>query len=353
MNRMKFSSFHLFHQHDGWSEREVYDYNLAVVEYLEEMGFDGVWLAEHHFRDYGLVNNIPSMLAYIAGRTSKIRLGTGVYILPLHNPIQIAEEMAQLDLVSNGRVDFGAGRGYQSLEFSRFGVDLSESRGRFEEALDIITRLWTENDVTYEGKFYRCEGITLKPKPVQRPIPAYVASTSPETIKYCAPRGLPILGDGAATWGGLKRAAEGWKAEMEAQGKPTAGLDLTAMRSVYVAPTNEQAREDLHKFEMGYDRTRIYNRQSAPIDPKTGKIAKGYEFWETHYFKGGELSDEFRWDKIEVIGDPERVVQQVQTLQSFGYTNLMCDFGSTRPLPLAEMKKIIKLFADEVIPAFR
>ncbi|MFD2499699.1 LLM class flavin-dependent oxidoreductase [Rhizorhabdus histidinilytica] len=152
MARMKFSAFLLYHQHAGWSEKQVYDYNTELVEHLEECGFDGVWVAEHHFRDYGLCTNIPAMLSYLAARTSKIRLGSGVLILPLHNPILIAEEIAQLDLLSNGRFDFGIGRGYQSLEFSRLGVDLSEARERFDEALDLINRLWREDDVSHSGK---------------------------------------------------------------------------------------------------------------------------------------------------------------------------------------------------------
>ncbi|WP_206377192.1 LLM class flavin-dependent oxidoreductase [Sphingomonas sp. G-3-2-10] len=350
--KMKFSSFHLFHQHDGWSEKQVYDYNVELVEYLEEQGFHGVWLAEHHFRNYGLCNNVPAMLSHLAGRTSKIRLGSGVIILPLHNPIMIAEELAQLDLLSNGRVDFGVGRGYQSLEFSRFGVELSEARERLEEGLELIHRLWAENEVSFEGKFYRCEGLELKPKPLQRPIPTYVASISPDTVVRCAQRNLPILGDPVATWSSLKRAADTWHRTMDELDFDAGAHELCAMRTVYVGETNEQAREDLARFEIGFDRAKVINSQSAPLDPKTGKIAKGYEFWEGRYLKGGSVDNDFRWDQLEIIGDPERVIQQVRTLQSFGYNNLMCDFGSTRPFPIKEMKRVIKFFADEVMPAF-
>jgi len=350
--KMKFSSFHLFHQHDGWSEQQVYDYNVELVEYLEECGFHGVWVAEHHFRNYGLCNNVPAMLSHLAARTSRIRLGSGVIILPLHNPIMVAEELAQLDLLSNGRVDFGVGRGYQSLEFARFGVELSEARERLEEGLDLIHRLWRDDSVTFDGKFYSCEELELKPKPLQRPIPTYIASISPDTVVRCAQRGLPILGDPVATWSSLKRAADTWHATMAEMNFDADAHELCAMRTVYAAPTNEQAREDLARFELGFDRAKVINTQSAPLDPKTGKIAKGYEFWEGRYLKGGSVDNDFRWDQLEIIGDPDRVIEQVRTLQSFGYNNLMCDFGSTRPFPIGEMKRIIKFFADEVMPAF-
>jgi alkanesulfonate monooxygenase SsuD/methylene tetrahydromethanopterin reductase-like flavin-dependent oxidoreductase (luciferase family) len=354
MARMKFSSFHLFHQHPGWSEREVFDYHVELVEYLEDVGFDGMWAAEHHFRDYGLCNNIPAMLSYLAARTTRLRLGTGIVVLPLHNPVLVAEEIAQLDMLSNGRVDFGVGRGYQSGEFDRFGIPIAEARERFDEALDLILKLWREDAVTFDGQFYRCSDVTLKPKPAQRLGPqAYIASISPDTVARVAKRGLPILADPLATFRRLGRAADVWHTEMAANGFATEGIDLCCMRTVYVAETNEKARADLARFEAGFDRSSIVNVQNAPIDAKTGEIAKGYEFWQDRYLKGGTLSDDFRWDQLEVIGDPQRVIGQIKDLQALGYNNVMCDFGSTRPMPIAEMKKIIKLFADEVMPEFR
>lgn len=350
---MKFSSFHLFHQHAGWSEREVYRYNIELVEFMEKLGFHGVWLAEHHFRDYGLCNSTTGLLSYLAARTSDIRLGSGVIILPLHNPVLIAEELAQLDVLSNGRVDVGVGRGYQAAEFDRFGVELSSARESFEEALDLIQRLWRDENVTHLGQFHRCHDVTLKPKPLQPSgPPLYVAAVSPDTVSRYAQRGFPILVDAVATFKNIGRAAYTWRQEMAAAGH-TVTADLCAMRSVYVAATDAQARADMHRFELGFDRSRIVSNQSAPIDSKTGEIAKGYEFWQEKYLKGGTLSDDFRWDQIDIIGSPERVIGQINMLKEFGFGNIMCDFGSTRPMPLADMKKVIKFFADEVMSAFR
>ena len=140
---------------------------------------------------------------------------------------------------------------------------------------------------------------------------------------------------------------------MAAAGHATDGIDLCAARTVYVAETNEKAREDLATFESKFDRSRIVNRGNAPIDPKTGEFAKGYEFWQERYLKGGTVSDDFRWDQLEVIGNPERVISQIETLRGLGYNNMICDFGSTRPMPIADMKKIVRLFAEEVMPHFR
>ncbi|WP_165975960.1 LLM class flavin-dependent oxidoreductase [Actinomadura rubrisoli] len=352
---MKFSTFHLFHQFAGQTAREVYDYQIEVVELLEELGFDGVWVAEHHFRDYGVVPNIFTLLANLAARTERLRLGTGIVVLPLHNPIHVAEEAAMVDLLSGGRLELGIGRGYQSVEFENFGLDLGEARDRFDECLDMILGLWTQDGFEYKGRFHETgRPLTLMPKCVQRPHPPlHVAAVSPETVELYAARGLPILADPAAPFKKIAKAAETWYATAAANGVDTAGAELVASRSVYVAPTLERAREDQARFEAGFDRSRIFNAQSAPIDPATGRAAKGFEFYQDRYLKGGSVDNEFRWNQLEVIGDPERVISQIKAIQEMGFGNLMCDFGSTRPLPLEDMKKVLRFFAAEVMPAFR
>ncbi len=351
---LKFSSFHLFNKPDNWSVKEVYDYHIELAEYLEELGFDGVWLAEHHFRDYGVCPSTLGMLSYLAARTTKLKLGTGIVVLPLHNPITIAEEAAQLDLLSNGRVKLGVGRGYQAAEFDRFNVDIKQARDRFNESLDIITKAWTEETFSYHGQYYHFDDVTLIPKPMQRPHPPiYIASISPTTVELSAKRGLPILADPVATFKNVGTAAATWQASMRDFGHNPTNHELCVMRTVYVAASNEKARQDLEKFELGFDRSKIVSKQSAPIDATTGQIAEGFEYWQSRYLKGGEVSTDFRWDQLEVVGDPERVIQQLKLLQSFGYDNIMCDFGSTRPMPISDMKKIIKFFADEVMPAFK
>jgi alkanesulfonate monooxygenase SsuD/methylene tetrahydromethanopterin reductase-like flavin-dependent oxidoreductase (luciferase family) len=350
---MKFSTFHLFHRFEGWSDRDVYAYNLELIEWIEQLGFDGVWVAEHHFRDYGAVPSIPGVLSYLAGRTEQLRLGTGIVVLPLHNPLQVAEEIAQLDVLSGGRVEFGIGRGYQSIEFEGYGIDLAEARDRFNEALDMIIGLFGQDSFSFEGKYYGCGEVTLVPQPLQRPHPPIkVAAVSPETVTLYAERGIPILADPATPFDRIRDAARTWYDVAAEAGHDTGEVELNVMRLVHVAPTLEQARDDLERFDRLFDKTRVFNEKSTPIDAKTGKIARGFEYWD-RYGKNVKVGTDFRWDRQEVVGDPERVIEQVATLRDCGFTNLMCDFGSTRPVPLDEMKATIKLFADEVIPAFR
>ncbi|GAA0384263.1 luciferase [Acrocarpospora corrugata] len=345
---MKFSTFHLFHRFDGQNFKDVYDYHLELIELAEELGFHGVRLAEHHFRDYGVAPNLFTMLAHAAARTERIRLGTGIVVLPLHNPIHVAEEAALVDVLSGGRLDLGIGRGYQSFEFEGFGVDLAEARDRFNESLEVILGLWGNETFQHEGKFYKTgTEIALVPRPTQTPHPPiHVAAVSPETVTMYAERGLPILADPAAPFRKVVQAAATWR-----EISPVPG-ELVVARSVYVAPTLERAREDQARFEAMFDRARIFNAQSAPIDPKTGKAAQGFEYYQDRYLKGGSVSNEFRWEQLEVIGDPARVISQIELLKDAGFDNLLCDFGSTRPIPLTEMKQVLRFFAAEVMPAF-
>lgn len=347
---MRFSTFHLFHRFDGQSFKEVYDHHLALIDLAEELGFDGVRLAEHHFRDYGVAPNLFTLLAHAAARTSRLRLGTGIVVLPLHNPVHVAEEAALLDVLSGGRLDLGVGRGYQSAEFQGFGVDLAEARDRFNESLDVILGLFTHDTLRHDGKYHRTGEISLVPRPLQHPHPPlHVAAVSPETVTMYAERGLPILADPAATFRKVVQAAETWRA---IAGPVTAPGGLIVSRSVYVAPTLDQAREDQARFEAAFDRTRIFNQRSAPIDPRTGQAAQGFEYYQNRYLKGGSVSNDFRWEQLEVIGDPARVIEQIAVLREAGYAELLCDFGSTRPMPFEETARLMRFFAAEVIPAF-
>lgn len=352
---MKFSTFHLFHGFEGMSHREVYRRNFEIIDLLEELGFDGVWGSEHHFRDYGLLPSITQALAYVAGRTEKLRLGTGIIVLPLHNPLRVAEEIAELDLISNGRVDFGVGRGYQAVEFEGHDISLSEARERFDEALDVILNLWSHDEVpAFSGEFSSHGALRLMPKHIQQPHPPiYVAAVSPETVERYAARGLPIIVDPATPFRKIAKAAEVWQSTATDAGHDVSDADLVASRVVWVAQTIDQAREDQERFDASFDRSRIFNERSAPIDKDTNEIAKGFEFWQGRYLKGGTVDTEFRWNQQEIIGDPERVIDQIKGLREAGYNHLMCDFGTIRPLEHEEMKNQIRFFAKEVMPEFR
>ena len=158
------------------------------VRHAEQLGFDSVWITEHHFSRHGIVSATLSLLAYLAGVTSKIRLGTGVTVIPFHNPIHLAEQAATVDLLSDGRLDFGAGRGFQWGEFHKLNIPMEEASRRFEETMDVLTKAWTSAEpFDHYGEFWQFNDMTVHPRPVQLPHPPiFVAASSEASVNRVA-----------------------------------------------------------------------------------------------------------------------------------------------------------------------
>src|SRR5262249_40658776 len=166
---MDFGTFLLLQSPSARSSQEIYARGIEMAQAAEALGFRNVWLAEHHFSTYGYLSRPAQLATYIAAKTTRLRAGTAVIVVPLHHPLVIAEEIATLDLLAGGRVDIGLGRGYQHYEFERFGLELESGRGRWEESIDIILRSFEGRPFSYEGKFFRIPDTSVFPQPVQRP----------------------------------------------------------------------------------------------------------------------------------------------------------------------------------------
>lgn len=180
---MRLSTFLLFDR-DPDAPRdatELYRRGLEICELAEELGLDGVWVAEHHFRDFGALPNPAVFLAAAAQRTRRIRLGPAVAVLPFHSPITVAEDYALVDRLSGGRLDMGVGSGTLPVEFAGFGIDPAEKRDRLDESLAALERLWTGSERELAGKYVAIGGMSLNVVPTQSPMPPiYVATTRPE-----------------------------------------------------------------------------------------------------------------------------------------------------------------------------
>lgn len=174
--------------------RSAYAQQTELVEIVEGLGFDEAWVAEHHF-NAGATSASPfPILAYLAARTSRIRLGSAAVLLPFHDPILVAEEAATLDILSNGRFDLGVAKGGPfPLQNRHFHVSPDEARGRTCEALALIQRLLHDDQVSFEGTYFKGEGVELVPKPVQRPFPTYFATSTPDMVKLAAENGYALM----------------------------------------------------------------------------------------------------------------------------------------------------------------
>ena len=197
---MKLGMLHLFENPVGKTEYQIIQEQMSLMYEAENLGFDSVWPAEHHFSEYGYCASPQVSLAAVAARTKRIRLGTGVVVLPFHNPIRVAEDFAFLDLMSDGRVDLGVGRGYQPLEYRGFGMDSKQEQSReiFDEAVRLVRACWTQERVTFKGKHYKVEDLAVRPKPLQQPHPPiYMACLSPATFALAGRYGFNVLMSGA------------------------------------------------------------------------------------------------------------------------------------------------------------
>ena len=242
---MKFGVLQFF----SWPARRVplstiYERALQRIDVMEQSGYDGVWLAEHHFSTYSVCPSVHLMAMHVADRTERLRIGTAVTLAPFYHPLRIAEEVALLDVLSGGRVNWGVGRGFDRTEYDVFGVAPDESYPRFREHLDIVRQAWTNERLDYAGEYWHFDGVEVLPKPLQQPHPPiWVASTSPEAIEWSARHGYAILMDphsSHAEIGHKRRLYHDLIGDTDARHH---GRDIPVARLLAVAPTSAEAED--------------------------------------------------------------------------------------------------------------
>ncbi len=312
----------------SWPERRVsletvYDRALQRIDIMDEGGYDAVWLAEHHFSSYSVCPSVHLMGMHVAGRTKHLRIGTAVSLAALYNPLRLAEEVALLDVLSGGRVNWGAGRGFDSTEFAAFGVPAEESSARFRENVEIVIAAWTQDRLTYEGKYHQYKDLEVLPKPKQQPHPpVWLAGTSPDSIKLAAAGGYSILMDPHATHAEIGRKRELYRSTLEEHGYSIEGRELPMARLLAIAETAEEAEEIARsgaQWTVGSYAGRRTDDDGNPVDPVE------------RYMNG-----------VVIHGTPDMVVDQLQELQEqIGLDYLLCS-------PLSHGTFL--LFTEQVLP---
>ena len=196
---MKFGLFTIVPWHESVSQEQALREAMEQIELADQLGIDEVWLGEHRFSRRGLLSGIFSFLGQVAGRTKNIRTGTAVMVRPMQNRILGAEEAGMLDVISGGRLNFGMRSGYQRQEFDGIGVDMDESRERFRESVDVITKAWTDETLTYHGKYTNVDDLLVIPKPLHKPHPPMfqAVGTSPASTDFAASRQIQVIAGGA------------------------------------------------------------------------------------------------------------------------------------------------------------
>ena len=341
MAKMSFSTFHLFSLADWMTDREVIHNELQQGRWLEELGFEEAWLAEHNGRVYGITGSLQVVAAALAATTTRIRIGAAVTRLPLHHPLHTAEDLALVDVISNGRFDWGIGKGYDPLEFETYGVPFEERDGRWEEALAIVLSTWRDGRICYQGKYWTIPETELFPKPVQRPHPpVFVMVTQSDTSAiFAGQRLLPIILGQGPDWDDAKRKLAVYRRSAEAAGHSpeaiaTAMARIAQLKQVHVAPTTAQARDEYEKGLMWYFAVSAnrgmfgFNREPQP-----------YDYYLNH--------------RSTILGTAEQVGDQIDEYRAYtGINNIVCWFNCGGQ-PHEQVHRSMEQFAERVMPRFQ
>ena len=350
---MKFGILNFYEQPAGGkTEHQIVKEQLECLHAAEDLGFDYIWAPEHHSTQYGYCASPMLTLAAVASRTKRIRLGSGVVVLPFNDPIRVAEEAAMLDLMSDGRFDLGVGRGFQPVEYESFPVDQARSRQVFDEAIQVVVQAWTQDCVNFKGAYFDIVERPVRPKPLQKPHPPiWMAAISDESFWLAGKNGFNLLC--SMVYGFKSEAAaeliRGYHGALKAYGHFTAAREVAALTMVYCCETTQQARQDFGGPVLWYYRT-IANYAAPPA----GKPPiEGYEA----YAHTRNVARTVQWDELlekgaVVCGNPEACVRQIEEMRrKYGFTQIIC---WTRLAGLEHRKAIrsMELLQTHVMPHF-
>ncbi|MSO94870.1 MAG: LLM class flavin-dependent oxidoreductase [Thermoleophilia bacterium] len=322
---------------------------IEQIEFAEELGYDSVWLTEHHFSEYGRAA-VPALTAYAIARTRRIRVGTAVVVLPFHHPIRVAEDWATLDHLSKGRVDVGVGRGSQPNEFAGFGVSLDEARERFDESLEIIRKCWTQETVSHDGRFLKIPEIEVLPKPYQQPHPPlWQAAVSAYTTQMVVDHGINgLIGPYLMPYDLLKRDYfDVWHTATAAMGRTD--LQMCHNEFVYVGETDDEVKRDVEDAVMWYVRkaAKIWGeRIRSNVSPQYANYTDVLERFDTITF------DEV-FGSVSMFGTPDRVAEKMRWMRDEGGCDYIMNFTSFGGIPHEKAMRSMELFAREVMSRFK
>jgi alkanesulfonate monooxygenase SsuD/methylene tetrahydromethanopterin reductase-like flavin-dependent oxidoreductase (luciferase family) len=322
---------------------------LDEALYAEEVGLHSAWIGEHHFSSLGVLSCPDLVLAYVAARTKRLRLAPAVTVLPLHHPIRVAEQWATLDLLSNGRVDFAAGRGYDRREYEPFHVPFDDNQSIFEEGMEVVRRLWdAEGRISHHGRHYQFDDVVITPKPVQRPLPAYVASFSKPSIELAARLGCGLIVApfaAAMTFGGLRQVSDLYHETCARHGKAPGRLMCS-----YFTHFADNPQEDAAARER---QIRYYKEcvvAALPGDPKTAPPS--YRYFISMVEKLKQSRPEDLTENAVLLGSASRITDILKKVEAAGFDEVILYFNVGLK-PHAQVKDEMARFMTEVAPAFR
>jgi alkanesulfonate monooxygenase SsuD/methylene tetrahydromethanopterin reductase-like flavin-dependent oxidoreductase (luciferase family) len=318
---------------------ELYQQILEQIVRAEELGYDNVWLTEHHFTEDGYNPSLLPTAAAIAARTAHIRIGTFVLLLPFQHPVRVAEDATCVDIWSNGRLDLGIGQGYSYKEFNALSMRREERSARMAEGVELIKKFWTEERVTYSGRFTQVKDLALSPRPLQQPhVPIWIGARAEKATRRVARLGcnlLATIGPDPAPW---------YVDELTKLGRNAADFSIAQLRLVYLAETEDRAWEEAqaHIFSM----MEFYGEILAEANDAPGDK-------EVFPFQSPRELRNSPFGRAAMIGTPDQVARK---MEQFRKSFLCTHFIMSTQLPGLDPKKAttsLELFAKEIMPGFR
>ncbi|MBV8612436.1 MAG: LLM class flavin-dependent oxidoreductase [Acetobacteraceae bacterium] len=321
---------------------------LDEAIYADTLGMHSAWIGEHHFSTLGVLSCPDIMLSYIAARTRAIRLAPAVTVLPLHHPIRVAEQWASLDLLSGGRVDFAAGRGYDRREYEPLGADFENNQATFAEGMEVVRRLWSaDGPISHAGRRYAFRDVAITPHSIQRPIPSYVASFSRPSIELAGRLGCGLIVApfaAAMSFGGLAEVARLYRETCARHGKPPARLMCSYFIHFFDTDAEERAaraRQIRYYQECGIP--------AFPGDPATAPPSYRYFVGMVERLRNARAED--LTDNAVLLGNAARITDTLKRVEAAGFDEVILYFNvGLKPHP--QVKDEMARFMEQVAPAF-
>jgi alkanesulfonate monooxygenase SsuD/methylene tetrahydromethanopterin reductase-like flavin-dependent oxidoreductase (luciferase family) len=337
----------------GRSDAAVMTEHMALGDLAEPLGFDSLFALEHHFTGYAMSPAPTQLLAYYAGRTRRIHLGTAVIVLPWHDPVRVAEQIALLDIMCGGRCLFGFGRGAASVEYEGFRVPMEEARPRFVEAAQIVVKALTNDSFDYDGQFYRIPRTAIRPRPISHPERRFYASAvSPDSAEIMAKLGFGLLMVMQNEWPKAATDILRYREIAESAGHmPRPPIILT---NVSCAESRDEADERAMRYLA-----KKWESIDTHYHFSDGHLAnvKGYESYGKMAKTYAKMKDDAYRDKatqfyvsIQIVGTPRDCLDQIAELQRLTGTDHLVTEFSFGGLPHEEAEVNMRLFADRVMP---
>lgn len=340
---MKFGAAVMFRNPQPWRRpvENVYEDILNLCMQAEDLGFDHIWTSEHHFLDDGWTPSQLPILAAIAARTKRVRIGTLVLLLPFHNPIRVAEDAATVDIISGGRFDLGAGPGSDPNDYRVFGVPMKQRRQRMHESLQIIRKCFEEEEFSFAGKYWNFERVRMNPKPVQKRIKIWVGALMPNAIQEAGRCGYNLA------WAPPKPLQEQYDMSLREAGHDPAQFERSGLHVGHLASSREKAWDEFEPHLQWH--MKIHFNAMAATENRAMRGDTDLRVPEL-----GELRRQGRGPYGPVyVGTPDDAIRMLEEeLKVCPMTEMVFSLDAPGMDP-RHMKSSLELFAKEVIPHFR